>query len=139
MDFEAVDKWRSCRLFVYQIELMMDRFVAMQVFVEIAERGSLTEAGNALDMSRAMVSRYLESLEQWLGVRLLHRTTRRVSVTEAGAEALHGCRQVVELTRDVRATAGERQREPAGRLRIAASASFAQALLADAIASSHAG
>lgn len=134
MNFEAVDKRRSCRLFVYQIELMMDRFVAMQVFVEIAERGSLTEAGNALDMSRAMVSRYLESLEQWLGVRLLHRTTRRVSVTEAGAEALHGCRQVVELTRDVRATAGERQREPAGRLRIAASASFAQALLADAIA-----
>ena len=67
MNFEAVDKRRSCRLFVYQIELMMDRFVAMQVFVEIAERGSLTEAGNALDMSRAMVSRYLESLEQVAG------------------------------------------------------------------------
>lgn len=112
----------------------MDRFVAMQVFVEIAERGSLTEAGNALDISRAMVSRYLESLEQWLGVRLLHRTTRRVSLTEAGAEALQGCRQVVELTRDIRSTAGARQVEPSGRLRIAASASFAQACLADAIA-----
>jgi DNA-binding transcriptional LysR family regulator len=112
----------------------MDRFIAMQVFVEIAERGSLTEAGDALEMSRAMVSRYLESLEQWLGVRLLHRTTRRVSLTDAGAEALQGCRQVVELTRDVRATAGARHREPSGRLRIAASPSFAQACLADAIA-----
>jgi DNA-binding transcriptional LysR family regulator len=111
----------------------MDRFVAMQVFVEIAERGSLTEAGSALDMSRAMVSRYLESLEQWLGVRLLHRTTRRVSLTEAGAEALPGCRQVVELTRDIRSTAGARHVEPSGRLRIAASASFAHACLADAI------
>jgi DNA-binding transcriptional LysR family regulator len=112
----------------------MDRFVAMQVFVEIAERGSLTEAGSALDMSRAMVSRYLESLEQWLGVRLLHRTTRRLSLTEAGAEALPGCRRVVELTRDIRSTAGHRHAEPVGRLRIAASASFAQACLADAMA-----
>ena len=112
----------------------MDRFVAMQVFTEIAERGSLTEAGNALDMSRAMVSRHLESLEQWLGVRLLHRTTRRVSLTEAGAEALPGCRQVVELTQDIRTTAGARRVAPSGRLRIAASASFAQACMADAIA-----
>lgn len=112
----------------------MDRFIAMQVFVEIAERGSLTEAAGALDISRAMVSRYLESLEQWLGVRLLHRTTRRVSLTEAGAEALTGCRQVLELTRDLHATAGARQLAPSGRLRIAASASFAQACLADAIA-----
>ena len=112
----------------------MDRFIAMQVFVEIAERGSLTEAGQALDISRAMVSRYLESLEQWLGVRLFHRTTRRVSLTDAGAEALPGCRQVVELTRDIRSAAGARHVEPSGRLRIAASASFAQACLADVIA-----
>ena len=106
----------------------------MQVFVEIAERGSLTEAGQALDMSRAMVSRHLESLERWLGVRLLHRTTRRVSLTDAGAEALQRCRQVLELTGEVQAVAGARQNAPSGRLRIATSVSFAQACLADVMA-----
>ena len=64
----------------------MDRITAMQVFTEVADRASLTDAAGALDMSRAMVSRYLESLERWLGVRLLHRTTRRVSLTDAGEE-----------------------------------------------------
>ena len=62
----------------------MDRITAMQVFAEVADRASLTEAARALDMSRAMVSRYLESIEHWLGVRLLHRTTRRVSLADTG-------------------------------------------------------
>ena len=112
----------------------MDRFTAMQVFVQIAERGSLTEAGQALDMSRAMVSRNLESLEDWLGTRLLHRTTRRVSLTDAGAEALQRCRQVLELTGEVKAVAGARQSAPSGRLRIATATSFGQACLADVVA-----
>jgi DNA-binding transcriptional LysR family regulator len=111
----------------------MDRIRAMQVFTEVADRGSLTEAGEALDMSRAMVSRYLESLETWLGARLLHRTTRRVSLTDAGAEALPRCRQVLELTNDVQAAAGARSTVPTGKLRITASTSFAQAHLAAAV------
>lgn len=112
----------------------MDRLTAMQVFVEIAERSSLTDAARVLDMSRAMVSRNLESLEQWLGVRLLHRTTRRVSLTEAGNEALQRCRDVLALTSDVQAIAGVRQTAPRGKLRIATSVSFAQAFLADVVA-----
>jgi DNA-binding transcriptional LysR family regulator len=111
----------------------MDRFTAMQVFTEVAERASLTDTAQALEMSRAMVSRYLESLEQWLGVRLLHRTTRRVSLTEAGEEALQRCRQVLELTRDVQSVAGLRRGAPSGKLRITTSASFAQAHLAAAM------
>jgi DNA-binding transcriptional LysR family regulator len=111
----------------------MDRIRAMQVFTEVADRGSLTEAGYALDMSRAMVSRYLESLETWLGARLLHRTTRRVSLTDAGAEALQRCRQVLELTHDVQAAAGARSTAPSGKLRITTSASFAQAHLGAAV------
>lgn len=111
----------------------MDRIRAMQVFTEVADRGSLTEAGEVLDMSRAMVSRYLESLETWLGARLLHRTTRRVSLTDAGAEALPRCRQVLELTNDVQAAAGARNTVPTGKLRITASTSFAQAHLASAV------
>ncbi|MEO5670293.1 MAG: LysR family transcriptional regulator [Ramlibacter sp.] len=112
----------------------MDRIRAMQVFTEVADRGSLTDAGTALDMSRAMVSRYLESLETWLGARLLHRTTRRVSLTDAGAEALQRCRQVLELTGDVEAAAGARSAAPSGTLRVTTSNSFAQAHLAAGIA-----
>jgi DNA-binding transcriptional LysR family regulator len=111
----------------------MDRFTSMQVFVEVAERGSVTAAAQALEMSRAMASRYLESLEQWLDVRLLHRTTRRISLTDAGAEALGRCRQAVELAADVRAVAGHRRAAPSGKLRITTSPSFAQAHLADAM------
>jgi DNA-binding transcriptional LysR family regulator len=112
----------------------MDRFTAMQVFTEVADRASLTEAATALDMSRAMVSRYLVSLESWLDVRLLHRTTRRVSLTDAGTEALEHCRQVLALTHDVQARAGQRNSAPHGRLRITASVSFAQAWLAQVLA-----
>jgi DNA-binding transcriptional LysR family regulator len=112
----------------------MDRIRAMQVFTEVAERGSLTGAGEALDISRAMVSRYLESLETWLGARLLHRTTRRVSLTDAGAEALERCRQVLELTQDVQTAAGARSAAPSGKLRITTSNSFAQAHVASAVA-----
>src|SRR5438045_2339140 len=111
----------------------MDRITAMQVFAEVADRASLTEAARALDISRAMVSRYLESIERWLGVRLLHRTTRRVSLTDAGQEALQRCRQMLELTRDVQSVAGARHAAPGGKLRITTSTSFAAAYLADVV------
>ena len=78
----------------------MDRITAMHVFVAVADRASLTEAGEALDMSRAMVSRYSRKLERWLGARVLHSTTRRVSLTHAGEAALHA------LPPDARGVAG---------------------------------
>ncbi|GGX89155.1 transcriptional regulator [Litchfieldella qijiaojingensis] len=112
----------------------MDRFTAMQVFVAVTERGSVTAAAEALDMSRAMASRYLESLERWLGARLLHRTTRRIALTDAGHEALSRCRQMLDLADEVQLAAGARGVEPKGRLRIATSQSFAQAWLAEAVA-----
>ena len=52
---------------------MMDRLTAAQVFVTIAERGSLTATAEQLDMSRAMVTRYLGEMEAWVGARLFHR------------------------------------------------------------------
>lgn len=112
----------------------MDRLKAMQVFVEVAERGSLTDTATVLNMSRAMVSRYLESLEHWLGVRVLHRTTRRVSLTDAGSEALERCRQMLELADDVQSVAGDRRSAPSGSLRITTATSFAEAHMAAAVA-----
>jgi len=111
----------------------MDRLVATRVFVTVVEQGSLTQAAERLDMSTAMVSRYIAEAETWLGTRLLHRTTRRISLTEAGQAALAGCRQLLDLAEDVRHQAGEISRMPSGRLRIASSASFAEAQLAPAL------
>ena len=62
----------------------MDRITAAKVFVAITERGSMIAAADALDMSRAMVTRYLAEMEEWAGARLLHRSTRRLSLTDAG-------------------------------------------------------
>jgi len=107
----------------------MDRLTAVRVFVEVAERGSLTRAAEHLEMSLGMVSRYLASVEEWLGTRLLHRTTRRISLSEAGHEALIRCRQMLDLSREMESVVGSRRREPVGRLRVSSSPSFAEAQL----------
>lgn len=111
----------------------MDHLGAIRTFVEIADQGSLTRAAENLDLSRAMVSRHLEALERWLGARLLHRTTRRVSLSEAGEEALPRLRQMLELAAETQALAGARGVEPAGRLRVTSSLSFTAAALTTAL------
>lgn len=111
----------------------MDRLTAARVFVEVAERGSLTQTADRLEMSQAMVSRYLAAMEGWVGARLLHRTTRRIALTDAGQAALSSCRQLLELAEDVQHLAGNRNREPEGKLRIATSGSFAEAQLTAAV------
>ncbi len=112
----------------------MDRLKAMQVFVEVADRGSLSAAALHLDMSRAMVSRYLAEMEQWVGVRLLHRTTRRLSLTPAGAETLPRCRQMLGMVGDMRSAVATPDDAPRGLLRITASMSFGTEHLAAAVA-----
>ncbi|OZI50379.1 LysR family transcriptional regulator [Bordetella genomosp. 5] len=96
----------------------------MQVFVEVADRGSLSAAAAHLDMSRAMVSRYLAELEEWVGVRLLHRTTRRLSLTPAGAETLPRCRRMLDLVGDMRDAVATPEASPRGLLRVTAPMSF---------------
>src|SRR3982750_3907023 len=107
----------------------MDRLSAMQVFVEVADCGSLTRAAERLDMSRAMVSRYIATLERWLGARLLHRTTRRIGLCDAGDQALAQCRQMLDIAAGAHGAAGSRTQEPVGKLRITTSLSFAQTQL----------
>lgn len=108
----------------------MDRLKAMQVFVEVADRGSLSAAAVHLDMSRAMVSRYLAEMEQWVGVRLLHRTTRRLSLTPAGAETLPRCRQMLDMVGDLRSAVSSPEDTPRGLLRMTTSMSFGSKHLA---------
>lgn len=111
----------------------MDRLTAIQVFVEVADQSSLTRAAEQLGMSTAMVSRHLTAIEAWFGARLLHRTTRKVSLTDAGLAALPSCRQMIDLARDTQAIAAERNRAPAGALRVTTAGSFADAQLTAAL------
>jgi len=112
----------------------MDKLTAMQVFVTVVDCGSQSAAADRLALSRPVVSRYLAELEAWAGARLLHRTTRKLSLTAAGADTLTRCRQVLELASDMRLAANAPDEAPQGLLRITVSASFAQAQLAPAVA-----
>jgi DNA-binding transcriptional LysR family regulator len=112
----------------------MDRMTAMNVFVEVVERGSLTAAAEALEMSRAMVTRYLAEVERWLGARLLHRTTRRISLTAPGDAALLRFRQMLAIGDELHGELATDNPEPHGLIRVTASVSFGQIHLAAAVA-----
>ncbi|MBT2296251.1 LysR family transcriptional regulator [Pseudomonas fluorescens] len=112
----------------------MDRLQAMRVFVTVTELGSQSAAAEYLELSRPVVSRYLAELEDWVGARLMHRTTRKLSLTAAGTEILPRCRQMLELSGDMQAAVSTPEDAPRGMLRISASTSFGQAQLAAAMA-----
>ncbi|AFJ58126.1 MAG: LysR family transcriptional regulator [Pseudomonadales bacterium RIFCSPLOWO2_12_60_38] len=112
----------------------MDRLQAMRVFVTVVDLGSQSAAADHLDLSRPVVSRYLAELEDWVGARLLHRTTRKLSLTAAGGETLPRCRQLLELCGDMQAAVSEPDDAPRGLLRLSVSTSFGQAQLGAAIA-----
>ncbi|WGG51985.1 LysR family transcriptional regulator [Rugamonas sp. DEMB1] len=111
----------------------MDRITSAQVFVAIAERGSMIAAAEVLDMSRAMVTRYLAQMEDWAGARLLHRSTRRLSLTDAGERTLARCRAMLELADAIEVGPSDEADTPRGLLRITCSQSLAQAALAGAV------
>lgn len=112
----------------------MDRLNAMRVFVEVADKGSLTAAADSLDMSRAMVSRYLAELEEWVGARLLHRTTRKLSLTSAGSETLPRCRQMLDMADELQTSVAAPEEAPRGILRLTCSVWLGQSYLARAVA-----
>jgi DNA-binding transcriptional LysR family regulator len=102
----------------------MDRLTAMQVFVSVVDSGSQSAAALQLDMSRPVISRYLAELEEWVGARLLHRTTRRLSLTPAGNEILERCRQMLSSASDLQNAVSQPQQAPKGLLRITTTTSF---------------
>ncbi|WP_236176531.1 LysR family transcriptional regulator [Pseudomonas qingdaonensis] len=112
----------------------MDRLTAMKVFVSVVDLGSQSAAADHLDLSRPVVSRYLAELEDWVGARLMQRTTRKLSLTAAGLETLPRCRQMLELVGDLHAAVGAPDDSPRGELRISVSTSFGHAQLVEAVA-----
>jgi DNA-binding transcriptional LysR family regulator len=112
----------------------MDRLTAMKVFVAVAQSGSFSATADKLEMSRAMVTRYVSELEQWLNARLLQRTTRSVTLTDAGENCLRRSQQMLALMENVEEETCSQDGVLSGQLRITCSISFAYAQMAAAVA-----
>lgn len=96
----------------------MDILSGMQVFIAVVDNGSFAAAARRLDMSRAMASKSIAALEAHLGTRLLNRTTRRLSLTEAGSAFYERSVQILADLRDAEQLAGRMATEPRGILKV---------------------
>jgi DNA-binding transcriptional LysR family regulator len=97
---------------------MLDRVTSMQVFVRVAALGSFSAAARALNLSQTMVTKHVAALEERLGVKLLHRSTRRLTLTEGGRDYLTACERILAEIEEAEASASLDRIEPRGTLRL---------------------
>ena len=116
----------------------MDSLAAMQVFVSVVETGGLSVAGRALGLAPSSVSRRIAELEAALGVRLLQRTTRKVSLSEAGETYYERSRDIVRAVQEADLAVTEKRASPSGILRLTVPGSVARLHVAPAVAAFHA-
>ncbi|MFM0642103.1 LysR family transcriptional regulator [Paraburkholderia metrosideri] len=102
----------------------MNQLQAMRVFLKVAETGSFGRAAASLDLSNAVVTRYVALLETHLDTRLVNRTTRSLSLTEAGQAYAEGCRRVLEQIEVMESGVARSATDPSGTLKLVAAASF---------------
>jgi DNA-binding transcriptional LysR family regulator len=112
------------------MEGRLDRLDGMQAFVAVAETGGFSAAAARLGVARALVSKRIAALERELKVRLLNRTTRRVSLTGAGQEFLGRSQRILAEFDEATGAIANLQLDPAGSLKISAGVSFATRQLA---------
>lgn len=105
----------------------------LAVFVQVARRASFAAAASELGMSTAFISKRIRLLEQNLGVRLLHRTTRRVSVSEDGERVYHWALRILDSVQRMGDEVSALHREPSGQLRIASSLGLGRRFVAPAL------
>jgi len=96
----------------------MDRIQAMQIFIRVAEAGSFVRAAETLSLPSSTVTSTIKNLEKYLQIRLLNRTTRRVSLTPEGLQYLAQCREILALIEHTEASLADSNRRPRGRLRV---------------------
>lgn len=111
----------------------MDRLTGMAVFAKVVEQQGFSAAARALGMSKSAVSKQVAALEDRLGARLLNRTTRRLSLTDAGTAFYERCARVLAEAEEAERAVGSLQAEPRGLLKINAPMSFGVLHLAPAI------
>jgi DNA-binding transcriptional LysR family regulator len=103
---------------------MLDRMTGMQVFSRAAALGSLSGAARTLGMSQTMATKHMAALEERLGVKLLHRTTRKLTLTEPGRRYLDSAERILAEVEEAEATAAAERVEVTGTLRVNAPVSF---------------
>jgi DNA-binding transcriptional LysR family regulator len=113
----------------------LDHFLTMRSFVEVVKKGSYTEAARSLGTSRALVSRHILDLEQRLGLRLLNRTTRSITLTGSGQEYFEFCDRVLSEIHEKEEELSGRNREPEGSLAVVAPKWIGNYEIADAATS----
>jgi DNA-binding transcriptional LysR family regulator len=105
-------------------ESRLDRWTEIELFVQVAETGSLSRAAEALELSNAAASRHLSALEERLGARLVERNTRRLYLTDIGTEFYSRARAILADLKDAESAVNATALNPTGTLRITASLSF---------------
>jgi LysR family transcriptional regulator, regulator for bpeEF and oprC len=111
----------------------MDRFEAMEIFTRVVEANSFSKVSELLDLPRAKVSRTIQALEEHVGVRLLNRSTRQVSVTEDGAAFYERCVRILAEVTDAESSLSNKRESPSGTIRVDTSGTLARALLVPAL------
>ncbi|MEN2388545.1 LysR family transcriptional regulator [Comamonas sp. A7-5] len=109
-------------------------FHAMQAFIRVVDSGSFGAAGQHMGLTTAQISRLVSDLEERLGIKLLHRTTRQRALTEAGRAYAERCREVIGLVQDAEADASGATIRPRGKLRVQCMTNFGQQYVAPALA-----
>jgi len=111
----------------------MDTIDAMRTFAAVAKTSSFTKAAERLGLSVKLASKYVGQLEDRLGVRLLNRTTRRISLTEVGAAYLERCQSILDEFDNLEAAVQDKHTTPKGTLLISAPTTFGEMYLTSAI------
>ncbi len=111
----------------------MDQIQAMKAFVATVDQGSFTKAADKMNISKPVLTRLVAGLEKNLGVKLLQRSTRSLSLTEAGASYLATCRNVFSLLDEAESELALQTECPRGRLRISAPMVFSMIHLGDVV------
>jgi DNA-binding transcriptional LysR family regulator len=112
----------------------MDTFELIKTFRDVAEQGSFSRAATRLGLAKATVSKYVSELETQLGARLLNRSTRSVSLTDAGALLLSRSAPMMEMLALTKAELHEQASRPSGRLRVSAPHGMGQGRLPSLLA-----
>ncbi len=104
--------------------MTIDIVASMRVFTAVVDAGSFAGAADKLDLSRGMATRYVAQLEAHLGVRLLNRTTRKLSLTEAGNDYYQRATQVLAMVEEAETSVAQEASVPRGTLRVTSSVTF---------------
>lgn len=116
----------------------MDQFLALRVFARVVEAGTFTKAADSLSMPKPTVTKLIQSLESHLRVKLLNRTTRRVTVTADGAAYYERTARLLTELEEIDASLSNSQASPKGRIRVDVAAVVASRIILPALHSFHA-